>query len=232
MRNVFSVIISIVCSLPFYAQEAFEGDRSNTMRIFDASGRLFENPYKDIAGSPFFIADWKYGYLTLNNNKTYSKRLLKINLESKEIHYLTENKLEMSLPAGSVKEVALIDSTKFPAIEYHFASGFPPIDNQNEKNFYLYLSKGKVSLLKSFRTNIITEKNEFSGESNREFRTYEDLYFFTGVSIIKIKKDKSYILGILKNKSAEMEEYIKTNSLGFKSQQDLKKIIDYYISLK
>jgi hypothetical protein len=229
LKYFLPLILFAVCSISANAQqEAFEADRSNTMRVFDANGKLFENPNGDIAGSPFFMVEWKYGYVTLNNNKVYSKRLLRINFQSQEIHYLTENNLEMSLPAGSVKEIALIDSTKNPAMQYLFQSGFPPIDNQNEKNFYLFVSKGKISLLKAFRTNVIVDKNEFSGETNKEFRTYEDYYFFTGASIQKIKKDKEYITGLLKDKKENIEVFIKTNNLTCKSMQDIKKIIDYY----
>jgi hypothetical protein len=211
------------------AQQAFEGnDLQMSIKVFDANGKPFVNPPTDIEGTPFFTAEWKYGYVTLNNNKVYSKRLLRINFQSQEIHYLTEDNLEMSLPAGSVKEITLIDSSRSPAIQYFFRSGFPPIDNQDEKNFYLFVSKGKISLLKSFRTNVMVEKNDFTGETKKEFRTYEDYYFFTGASILKIKKDKAYITGILKDKKENIAEYIKTNNLSCKSIADIKKIVDFY----
>ena len=211
------------------AQQAFEGNDSQmSIKVFDANGRPFVNPANDIAGSPFFLADWKYGNVTLNNDKVYSKRLLRINFQSQEIHYLTENNLEMSLPAGSVKEITLIDSVKFPASQYLFRSGFPSIDNQNEKNFYLFVSKGKISLIKSFRTNVLVEQNDFTGQITKEYRIYEDYYFFTGAAILRIKKDKAYLVGILKDKKENIEVFIQTNNLSCKSIQDIKKIIDYY----
>jgi hypothetical protein len=203
----------------------------NNMHIYDANGKPFVNPNLDIAGTPFFVAEWKYGYIITSDNKVYSKRLLKVNFQSQEVHYLSEKNIEMSLPAGTVKEVFIDDSSKIPAIQYRFFSGLPSIDDQNEKSFYQVISKGKISLLKSFRKLIITDKNELSGEVNKEFRTYEDYYIFTGASIIRIKKNNDFFLPLLKDKKSEIEQFIKSNNLGTRSASDIKMILDYYNTL-
>jgi hypothetical protein len=231
-KLILTMLLFATNRMVLYSQNlSFEKDHANMVRVFDSNGKLFENPNADAAGSRYFSDDWKYGIVTLNNDAVYSKRLLRLDLENQEVHYL-ENKTEMTLPAGIVKKVTFIDSSLTPATQYSFICELPPIDNQNEKSFYLILSDGKIKMLKCIRKKIIIEKNEFSGDSNKEYREYDDYYFFTGTSIQRIKKDKSYILGTLKNKAAEVEDYMKTNSLGFKSPQDLKKIIDYYNSLQ
>ena len=137
----------------------------------------------------------------------------------------------MSLNAGAVKDITIEDSNRFPAVQYHFMSELPPIDNQNEKNFYQVLSKGKVSLLKSTRKNLIVDRNDLTGDVTRELRTYEDYYFFTGVSLQRVKKDKAYITGILKDKKENIEQYIKANNLACKSIQEIQKLVEYYNSL-
>ena len=229
---LFMVFAAFHFSAYSQQQEAFQMDLSHNVRVFDASGKIFENPNADVAGSPFFITEWKYGYVTLNNDKMYSKRLLRLNFQSQQIHYLDEKNIEMTLPAGSVKEIVIADSSRLPVMQYRFQSGFPSIDNQNEKSFYLFLSKGKISLLESFRKNIIVDKNELTGEVNKEFRTYEDYYFFTGAAILRIKKDKTSIIEILNDKRDQVRDYINTNKLNLKSTSDIQKIVDYYNSLQ
>lgn len=211
---------------------SFQMDVTNNIRVFDANGKPFENTAGgDVAGSPFFMSQWKYGYITLNDNKTYSKRLVRLNFQTQQVHYLSEKNVEMSLNAGSVKEITIFDSTSFPVAQYHFMSELPPIDNQNEKNFYQVLSKGKVSLLKSTRKNLIVDRNDLTGDVTRELRTYEDYYFFTGVSLQRVKKDKAYITGILKDKKDPIEQYMKANNFTCKSIQEIQKIVEYYNSL-
>jgi hypothetical protein len=212
--------------------ESFVGDlQHNNVHVYDANGKPFVNPNLDIAGTPFYVPEWKYGYIITTDNKVYSKRLLRLNLQTNEVHYLSESNTEMSLHAGSVKEIFINDSSKFPAMQYRFQSGLPTIDDQNEFSFYQVISKGKISLLKSFRKAIITEKNELSGEINKEFRTYEDYYIFTGASIIRIKKNNDFFLPLLKDKKAEIEQYIKKANLGTRNAGDIKMILDYYNSL-
>jgi len=211
---------------------AFKESMSNTITVFDANGKIFENPNRDIAGSPYFIDAWKYGTIVLANNTVCSKRLLRLDCQQQqEIHYLSNSRVEMSLAAGYLKELVFIDSSTSPLTTYDFQSGFPPVDNQDGQYLYRVISNGRLKLLESTRKKIITEKNDFTGETNKEYRAYKDYYFFSGVSITRIKNDKAFVLGFMRNQKDIVEEYATRNRLGFKSFEDLKKITDYYNSL-
>ena len=230
---IFSFLLMAGYASPLYSQlPAIEQDRFNAVKVFDANGRPFVNPNLDIAGSPFFIDSWKYGMVTLTNNDVYSKRLLKLDFEKQEVHYLSEANVEMTLPKGFIKRVVLTDSVQSNTIQYDFQSGFPQIDKQDEKFLYHVLSNGKVKMLESIQKKIITDKNEYTGEIAKEFRAYESYYFFSNKSIQKIKKDKSFLLNLFEDKKELIEEYIKTNKFTCKSIVEIQKITNYYNSLQ
>jgi len=212
---------------------AFKESMSNTITVFDANGKIFENPNRDIAGSPYFMDGWKYGTIVLTNNVVCSKRLLRLDCQQQqEIHYLSDNHVEMSLTAGYIKELVFIDSSTKPSTVYDFQSGFPPIDNQDGVYLYRLICNGRLKMLESTRKIIIANKNDFSGETVKEYRAYKDYYFFSGSSITRIKNDKTFVLVLMANQKDKIEEYVKQSKLGYKSTEDLKKITDYYNSLQ
>ncbi len=141
------VAVLTIAVLPVYSQETYNQNIDNTAMVFDANGRPFVNPNADVAGTPYFINGWKYGVITMKNKAVYSKRLLRLELQNQEIHYLSETNVEMTLPTADVKDITLTDSSILPVTQYHFRCGFPPIDNQNEKNMYQVICDGKIQLL-------------------------------------------------------------------------------------
>jgi hypothetical protein len=229
---LFVLITMAILSVPAQLhQQAFEQVNSNAVRVFDASGKAFENPHLDVAGSPFFLDSWKYGNITLQNNDSYPKRPLRINFLSQQVHYLSDNNVEMALPAGLVKQVVFTDSVRFPFTQYTFQCGFLKIDNQDAASLYQVLSDGKVKMLLSTQKKIITEKNDFSGDV-KEYRAYENYYFFSDSMMKRIKKNEDFVMSIFTDKSKLIEKYIEQNSLSCKSVSDIQKITDYYNSLK
>ena len=192
------------------AQEAFVGnDMQMSIKVFDANGKPFVNPPADIDGTPFFSNEWKYGVIRLHDNSVYKKIQLRINLQSQEIHFLTINNIEMSFPAGFVKDILLFDSMQIIYQQYSFQSGFPSIDYQDQKNLYRVVSDGKIKLLESLRKKVIIEKDDMSGKTTKEYRTYENYYFFLNNSMQRMKKDKTLLLNILADKRDIIEQYIK-----------------------
>ena len=230
-RLLILMPLLLVAMLPGIAQEAFKEGVPNTMTVFDANGKVFENPDSDIKGSRYFIDAWKYGTIVLSNNLVCSKRLLRLDCQRQEIHYLSEHRVEMSLAAGYVKELVFIDSSVRPAITYRFESGFPPIDQQDGQYLYRVLADGALKLLEANTKRLVTERNDFSGETTKEYRLYNDYYFSSGISIARLRNNKDFVLGFMKNEKDKIEEYVKQHKLGYKLPDDLRQITAYYNSL-
>lgn len=220
--------------LPVYSQQNTfnENLSSSSIKMFDANGKPFVNPNIDIAGSPYFIDGWKYGSVTLNDNTTYSKRQLRVNFQTQQVHYLSENNVEMTLQAGAVKAVVLLDSGKIPFMQYNFQSGFPKIDNQDETFLYKLICNGKIKMLESTRKKIIEDKNEFAGTVNKEFRAYEDYYIYFNTEIVRLKKSQQFFLDMMSDKSKAVEKFIEADNTNFKKTDGIKKLVDYYNSIQ
>ena len=68
-------------------------------------------------------------------------------------------------------------------------------------------------MLKSIRKTIAVNKNDLSGEIEKQFNTYEDYYVFSNNKMKRLKKDKDFILGIVSGKKDQMEIFIKENDI-------------------
>ena len=180
------------------------------IEITDVDGRPFKNNYPDVKGSPFFTEDWTYSSLLLSNGSTYDKIKIRLDVCNQKVHVM-KNDVEIVIIPGYIKSMELFDSAQ--SKKYRFKSGFPKIDNQNTTNFYQVLSEGPVQLLKSVRKIIAVNKNDLSGEIEKQFNTYEDYYVFSNNKMKRLKKEKDFILGIVSGKKDQMEIFIKENDI-------------------
>jgi hypothetical protein len=205
---------------------------SESISVFDKDGRPFVNAEEDVSGSSFFLPEWKYGQLRLTNGTGYDHIRLRLNLQTQEVHFMGRNGVEMVLPKGFIRELVLLDSTipDSPS-SYSFRNGFPAIDNQDGSNFYQVLADGRLDLLRSTRKIVSMEKNSISGEERKEIREYTDYYLFTGGMMKKLRKDKTFILGVVGDKKDKVEAYAAAGKLNFKSIDDIGRIINFYNGL-
>jgi hypothetical protein len=206
-------------------------ENSGTVLIFDKDGRPFANPNSDVEGSAFFSNDWKTGRLVLYDNTVFSQIKLRLNLQSQQVHYLSPGGIEKVAHEGSVKEIMLYDSTAGHNAILIFRSGFPPIDNQDLKNFYQILSNGKIQFLRSSRRIISIQKDQLSGEVKKEFVNYEDYYVFAGGTMTRVKRDKPFVLHLLNDQEEKVKAFIDDKKFKFRSFDDITQIITYYNSL-
>jgi hypothetical protein len=226
----WSLLSIVSVSVVHSQQNNFDQTPANDIKLFDANGKAFVNPNADIAGSPFFIDGWKYGIITMTNNRSFSKRLLRIDVEKQEIHYLSENNTEMYVGNAYIKQVTFVDYAQTPTAQYNFQSGFPSIDEQDEKYLYSVICDGKIKMIESIRKRVITDKNDLTGEMSKEYRTYEDYYIYADKAIQRLKKDKTFLLNLMISQKDKIESFVNTNKLSYKLPEDVKKIINYYNS--
>jgi hypothetical protein len=201
---------------------------ANQVTIRDVYGQPFKNNYADIKGSPFFIDDWLYSSVKLVNDVRCDRIQARLDLVRQELHFTSIDKEDWVFYAQFLKEVEFSDSSS--GKNYKFITGLPSIDNQNENNFYLVLSEGQVSLLKSIRKTISVNKDDISGEVEKKFDVYEDYYIFSGKEIKRLKREKEFILKALADKKDSIESYLKKNPANFKNVNDIIKLFQFYNS--
>jgi hypothetical protein len=227
------LFLSLLYSKAHAQQTVMQNDFEHKVNLYNVNGKPWENPELGTTGNPFFLPKWKYGRIRLADNNVFSSILLRLDLQRQEVHFMQADKVEMFLPTGSVREISLFDSIAGIPVSYNFECGYPAIDNLNENNFYMVVSSGRIKLLKSITKSIRQDKDALSGEVQKEYRQNEDYYFLPSgeTKLTRYKKDKSYLLTIMKDKYTEVEAFMEKNKLSYKSAADIQKLVDYYNSL-
>ena len=202
--------------------------------VFDRNGRTFVNPAPDVTGSPFFADDWRVGTVILVDNRRYDGIRLRLNLYSGEVHVMDSVRKEIALEKGYVKEILLpVSPVKMAGLTgtIRFQCGFPSVDTHDGAFLYEVVLEGHCWLLHAVRKVISERKDDLSGETTREYRTYEDYYVYNGTTIQRVKRDKDFLLTVLADKKDKVESFINDNHLRFKSADDIRRVIGYYNQL-
>jgi hypothetical protein len=105
------------------------------------------------------------------------------------------------------------------------------LDKHYVKTFYQVLADGKVVLLKQMKRISIEEKAFNSATITRRFDTEKAYYVFKDEKMMRLKRSKSGLLGVLGDRTDSIEQFISNNSFTIKSDDDLAKIVTYYNSL-
>jgi len=241
MKSFFLFCCLVYLSLPALSQlktsmEAGKlgGDRINwddQFIIVDKNGGSFHSYYDGVEGNPFFIESFRSSTIKLVSGLEFTNVTARLDLYKQIIHIKLNGDTMKTVLPGNISEIIFYDTVQSVPYEYKFQTGYPEIDNLNRNNFYQVLSDGKVTLLKSSIKKINKTKNEMSGEISSQFDIYEDHYLYVKYEMKRVKKDKEYLLNLLADKRKELEAYIATQKMNFKSTDSIKKLIDYYNSL-
>ena len=199
--------------------------------ISDVNGQAFTNKYEGIAGNVYDQADYRLAKITLKDGRVYNDVKARINLLEHEVNFIASNGQEGYLGKGMATEIVYTVPKEIGQDLQVFQCGFPPIDNQNRISFYQILLNGKTSLLKSVYKSIQERNNDMSGQRYKEFATYENMYLLKEGVMVRVKKDKSTVVALLKDKEEAMKQYIDTQKLNLKNEAHLVALIKYYNSL-
>ncbi|HUS03617.1 MAG TPA: hypothetical protein VMY77_17875 [Chitinophagaceae bacterium] len=185
----------------------------------------------DIRNSPYFIESWQNSLIKLNDGRVLEGIKTRFNINNFSVHFTTDEKVQMFFPPELVKELDIYEKTETKNIMYKFKTGFPKVDNLDQNSFYQVLSEGTISLLKSIRKNLVVNKNDISGEVEKQFIFYENYYLFSNNKMIRLKKDKDFILKLVSAKKDKIEEFMKDHPTNFKNIADLVSLVNFYNAL-
>ncbi len=188
----------------------------------DIQGKAIkETRAEDATGSPYLTDSWATGSATIAKG-TYNNMKLKYDLKNDVPVFASKDNVAMSF-AEPVNRFTINTMT--------FANGFPAIGAQMKDSYYEILSDGKIKLLKHLAKHIEETKTYGSATANREYVTTEAYYVFKNDKMSAIKPDKKAVLGLMTDKAAQIDDYLKANKVNFKSDADLGKLFDKYNSL-
>jgi hypothetical protein len=195
--------------------------------IFNDLTRMYNRDVRknltNVEGSPLYVTDHFSGDVTLFDGKKYRNLTLNINLYTNEVIYFNQAGQPVVLQEGLIKEVTVRGENKTDVI---FRAGYVPVDEHDGNTFYQVVEEGKITLLKLFQLSIV-EGTEFDKRKSFERREY--YYLLVNGRPTKVK-NKNACLELFGNDREAMEAYIKTNKLGFRTEEDLIHMVRYYNS--
>src|SRR5436853_442312 len=146
MRIKFTILVFFVYTPHLFSQSptspAGGENYSTEFSITDAHGRPFSHADENVEGSAYFLDNLTNSIIRFSKGQSFQSIPTRFDLYRHELHVLSRNHEEFILPNGLVKEFVIHDSTTNQPKEYIFRAGYPPIDKQDENNFYLVLTQG------------------------------------------------------------------------------------------
>ncbi|QEC77031.1 hypothetical protein [Mucilaginibacter ginsenosidivorax] len=209
--------------------------RAQNQILNDNQGKpVMEQSYIDVEGSPYLTATWLPGIVSLANGKTVAAKL-KYDLVKDELLFQSPRDsmaLAFVTPVKSFRFdiVGTIDESSLAPLI--FSNGYPAIDEQTEASFYQVVADGKAKLLKRYKKVIHSNQAFNSATTTKTFALRDAVYYLLADNkIIRVKPTPKTIAAALADKTDQVQTFIKTNKIDFKSDRDLAKLFTYYNSL-
>jgi hypothetical protein len=197
--------------------------------ISDKNGQPFKPGYDDVVGSPFYFDDWMNALVAASVVNDSGVIKLKFDLVDDNLVYLDSKNQVLVIQKGFINSFSFLDSAG--TIISVFRSGFPAIDKQTQNHYYQVLVDGKVQLLKLITKKIIEQKNDVTGESKKEFASYESFYVYKDGVLKSFKKDKEFVLFLFSDQQEKINSYLASKKLNFRSLDDVTGLFKFYNSL-
>ena len=219
---------------PVIKPVSFQKKFDESLTIVDKNGRPFlrESDNTDIEGSPYLIEGFRYANVTLNKGVVYENIKVKLDICNNEAHVIGDDQKEMIVQDGLISEILLTDSANGKVIFYKFQTSFPDIDKNGIYSFYQVLSGGNIQFLRSIKKEIVQTKDVMSGEVKKEFVQYEEYYVYNYGIMLRLKKEKEFVLDLFDDEKEKISEYLKNKKMNYKSINMLTELFDYYNSFK
>jgi hypothetical protein len=208
-----------------------QNDFQHKINLYDVNGHPIGNETVETKGSPLFVTKWKLGWIRLANGRFFPAVPLKLDLEKQIAHYRRADGNDIEVEQGQVKELVMLDTIAGNPVVYRFVCGFQSIDNQSTTSFYLLLDSGRVSILESMRKVYKQDKDDFSGETTKEYKLYDDFYIFSAGKMARLKRDSKFFQELTNDKKSQMDDYLQKTKVSFRSIEDIRQFIHYYNGL-
>ena len=235
MKNILTtglVIITVLLSGIIYAQGSdtrftVNFDTLSYIRKYSRTDKYIMSLDENIRieGSMYLDDDFKLGELILVDDSYKDGAFYRYNVYSNEMEIVEEKDTLAIISPERIKYLKFNDGTfVFTKFKYK---------NKINRGYFELLVNGNYKLLLR-RIAIFEPYNPpytalHSGSEYDRFIILKSYYLQKdGNPALKIRKNKQYILSILKDKRKELEKYIKQNKLKIHKDKDLIDLVNYY----
>jgi hypothetical protein len=191
--------------------------------IEDIAGRPFSTKgLEDIEGSPYLLTDWSWGAVKFRNGKFAKDITLQYSPYNNKLYFKKGNDQQEFVQP--VKEFILGYVEGADSVARIFRNGYPSTSNTKEETFFELLTDGKFQLLKH-HVKTITSFKPYNQPERKKFAEVEDLFvLLPGNKMIKIKKDKNFLVNELPEYANKIESLVASNKLKLKTEEGIQQL--------
>jgi len=233
MRILFLACLCAFC-LSSRAQKTVDVSSGNVTPLSSAffsvvGGEPFVNAKfsKLVEGTPYFKDDWMKGMVTINGDQQFAGVYLKLDLYDNLVHYKDNIGTEL-IASTTIKKLTLFDSATQEV--YNFINGPFIIANNKLSGWYQSLAEGNVSLFKQFKKQLREDRPYGSATFEQSIFTSTHYFVLMNGDFKEVKKLKD-LPDLLVSKKDQVSQYIKTNNLSGKTDEDFVSVINYFNGL-
>lgn len=233
IASTLTFSLSIIASLGncLYAQGT--GMNRDVVLRSHGSTMFYKPPPEDIIGSPYLYDVWFSGYLFLKNDTTPYEAAFLYDA-SGDVMLFTDGEDTMS-----VAKPLLLDRISFANMTFVYALSIETSGGQDfiRGGFYQLMAGDSLRLLEKNSKSVDDNRsvNHYmggGGDGRRRYIQSKSLYVQRkGGDAIKLRRNKSWILGFMKDREQEMVAFIDNEKINLQSTIDLVRLFDHYNQL-
>lgn len=185
----------------------------------------------DVTGSVYLYENFSRGHVLQSDNVYYNNMELRYDLLTDRVTFRNQDNVELAFK-NPIKEFQLIEPKKLPPNFLTFKNGFPSVGDFTAQTYYMVLNNtGKAVALKKLKKTVVESTPYGAAKSQKSIAAIELYFIFNDGVMTRIKKDKNSILNTLDSNKDELNKFISEKKLTFKSDEDVKTLINFYNSL-
>ena len=219
-----SVFFLFACSVAAHAQLQTISGTGNSV--------MMNTKYTEIEGSAYLYADWKQGKLVDRKGNATENISIRFDLYKQEVEILQDG-TTLRIDKNVYPQFEIYQAGEVKELQTNiFRLGFKS-DDILVTDYCEVLSDGNAKLIRKSRIDMVNEMSQTYGTSTQIKRFEKKSYYFIiiGEAVTKVRLSKSDFLGALAVKRPELEEFIKSNKLKFKNDEDFVTLLRHFDQL-
>jgi len=195
--------------------------------FFNGKGQPFlKNTNADIDGSPYLTEKWLPGRVQTIKGKIYDNLKIKYDINTDDLLFAYDSADEPLKFSDEIRSFVI-----YMPEEMLFSNGFPAVDKQNHESYYRILSNGSTKFLKRYNKVIHETKVYNTINSTKAFQDFNLYYLFRNGKMEKVDNPKKTLYALAGDKKVQLDEFVKSNAVNFKKDEDLIKAFNFLNSL-